>query len=57
MTKRDLTRGDILRLSAEAQLDPRTVERAIKRGVEKMQAAVDKDRLRAAAIKLKIKIE
>ena len=57
MVKQEIKRADILRLAAEAQLDPRTVQRAIERGVSKMQAAVDKDRLRAAAIKLKIKIE
>jgi hypothetical protein len=57
MSKREITRADILRLAAEAQLDPRTVQRALERGVSKMQATVDKDRLRAAAAKLKIKIE
>jgi hypothetical protein len=57
MHKREITRGDVLRLAAEAQLDPRTVKRAIERGVESLQAAVDKDRLRAAAAKLKIKID
>ena len=57
MAKQEIKRADILRLAAEAQLDPRTVQRAIERGVSKMQAAVDKDRLRDAAVKLKIKIE
>lgn len=55
--KQAITRADILRLAAEAQLDPRTVKRAVERGVEKMQAAVDKERLRAAAAKLKVKVE
>ena len=54
---KQVTRADILRLAAEAQLDPRTVKRAVERGVEKLQAAVDKDRLRAAATKLKVRIE
>lgn len=57
MSKREVTRSDILRLAAEAQLDPRTVKRAVDRGVANMQAAVDKERLRAAATKLKIRIE
>lgn len=57
MAKREITRSDILRLAAEAQLDPRTVKRAIERGVEAMQGAVDKERIRAAAAKLKIKLE
>jgi predicted DsbA family dithiol-disulfide isomerase len=57
MAKREISRGDILRLAAEAGLDPRTVKRALERGVEKMQAAVDKERIRAAAVKLGIKIE
>lgn len=55
--KHTVTRADVLRLAAEAQLDPRTVKRAVERGVEKMQATVDKERLRAAATKLKIRIE
>jgi len=55
--KREITRGDVLRLAAEAQIDPRTVKRAVERGVECMRATVDKDRLRAAAAKLKIKVE
>jgi hypothetical protein len=57
MAKREISRGDILRLAAEAQLDPRTVKRALERGVAKMQAAVDKERIRAAATKLGLKIE
>lgn len=57
MAKREITRADILRLAAEAQLDPRTVQRAVERGIGKMQAAVDKERIRAAAAKLKITIE
>jgi len=57
MVKKEISRGDVLRLAAEAQLDPRTVKRAIERGIESLQAAVDKDRLRAAAAKLRIKVE
>lgn len=54
---KNVSRADILRLAAEAQLDPRTVKRAIEQGVDKMQAEFDKERLRAAAAKLKIRIE
>lgn len=53
----EITRADIYRLAAEAQLDPRTVKRALERGIDSMQAAVDKERLRAAATKLKLKVE
>jgi hypothetical protein len=52
-----LSRADILRLAAEAQLDPRTVKRAIEKGIDRMQAEADKGRIRAAAAKLKIRIE
>lgn len=55
--KREFTRKDILKLAAEAELDPRTVKRALERGIDTMQAAVDKERIRAAATKLKITIE
>lgn len=57
MAKREISRGDVLRLAAEAQLDPRTVKRAVARGIEKMKAAVDRERLRVAATKLGIKVE
>ncbi len=53
-----ISRTETLRLAAEAQLDPRTVKRAVEvRGVKEMQAEVDRERLRAAAQKLKIRIE
>lgn len=41
----------ILRLAAEAQLDPRTVKRAVEHGLASLKAAVDKDRLTIAAKK------
>jgi hypothetical protein len=47
-----ITRSDILRLAAEAELDPRTVKRAVDRGVDTLRAEVDRDRIRAAAEKL-----
>ena len=55
--KREISRRDILRLAAETDLDPRTVKRAVERGIDQMQATVDKERIRAAAKKLKIAIE
>jgi uncharacterized protein (UPF0147 family) len=57
MSKKTINRSDILRLAAEAQLDPRTVKRALEKGIDRMQTEVDKSRIRAAAAKLKIKIE
>jgi hypothetical protein len=47
-----LSRVDILRLAAEAQIDPRTVKRAIDHGVDALKAHVDRDRIRVAAKKL-----
>jgi hypothetical protein len=45
-------RTAILLLAAEAQLDPRTVKHAIEKGISSLRAAVDRERLRAAAKKL-----
>lgn len=47
-----ITRSDILRLAAEAELDPRTVKRAVDRGIDTLRAEVDRSRIRAAADKL-----
>lgn len=52
MKPAELTRGDILRLAAEAQIDPRTVKRAIDHGIDALKAAVDRERIRLAAKKL-----
>lgn len=52
-----LDRTDILRLAAESQLDPRTVRRAILKGVQAIKAEVDRARLRAAAKRLRLSIE
>jgi hypothetical protein len=49
-------RADVLRLAAEAQIDPRTVKRAIEHGVDVLRASVDRDRIRVAAKKLGIKL-
>lgn len=54
--KSTLERVDILRLAAEAQLDPRTVKRAIENGIESLKAEVDRNRLREAAKQLGLKI-
>lgn len=44
----------IARIALEAQLDPRTVKRAIERGIDSLQSAFSKKRLRAALKKLKL---
>ena len=56
-TKQTLNRADIMRLAAETGLDPRTIQRAIDRGVESIRAVVDRERLVAAALKLKLPLE
>lgn len=54
--KKTLSRADILRLAAETGLDVRTVKRAVDRGVESLRAEVDRERLKAAAEKLGVKL-
>jgi hypothetical protein len=51
-----LSRTDILKLAAESGLDPRTVKRAVDRGVDVLRAEVDRERLRAAAVKLGVRL-
>ena len=51
-----LDRADIMRLSAETGLDARTVKRAVEHGVDSLRAEVDKERLKAAAGKLSLKL-
>lgn len=46
----------IMRIALEAQLDPRTVKRAIEKGIDSLQSAHSKARLRAALEKLKVKL-
>lgn len=41
-------------LAAHAELDPRTVKRALEDGIDSLRIARDRDRLRAAAKKLEI---
>ena len=48
-----LDRPTIARIAVEAQLDPRTVKRAIERGLDSMQSDIDRARLRGALKKLK----
>jgi hypothetical protein len=43
----------IQRIALEAQLDPRTVKRALENGIESLQSAFSKARLRDALKKLK----
>jgi len=51
-----LDRTTILRLAVEAQLDPRTVQRAAEKGVSSLKSEFDRQRLRAAADKLAVKL-
>jgi hypothetical protein len=43
-------------LAAHAELDPRTVRRASRDGVDTLRAEIDRDRLREAAKKLGVKL-
>lgn len=52
-----IDRTAILRLAAEAQIDPRTVKRAVENGVASLRAEVDRQRLREAAKRLGLVIE
>lgn len=45
-------RRTILKIAVEAELDPRTVQRALEHGVNQMKSEYDRDRLRACAKKL-----
>ncbi len=49
----ELDRPTIARIALEAQLDPRTVKRAIEHGIDALQSGHSKARLRAALKKLK----
>jgi hypothetical protein len=50
----EVDRPTIARIALEAQLDPRTVKRAIKMGVDSLQSDFAKTRIRAALKKLKL---
>lgn len=56
MATKQATQRDVLRLSAETLLDPRTVKRAIEGGVEKLRAQADRDRILEAAKRLGIRL-
>lgn len=49
-----LDRPTIMRIALEAQIDPRTVKRAIEHGIESLQSDHSKARLRIALKKLKL---
>jgi hypothetical protein len=49
----EIDRPMIARIALEAQLDPRTVKRAIEHGIDSLQSDHSKARLRAALKKLK----
>lgn len=51
-----IDRAGILRLAADAQLDPRTVKRAVEHGIDSLRAEVDRSRLREAANRLGLTI-
>ena len=50
----EVDRPTLMRIALEAQLDPRTVKRAITNGIDSMQSDYDKTRLRTALKKLKL---
>lgn len=49
----EIDRPTLARIALEAQLDPRTVKRAIERGIDSLQSAHSKARLRGALKKMK----
>jgi hypothetical protein len=53
---KELDDQTVMLLAAYAKLDPRTVRRASRDGVDKMRAAKDRENLREAAKKLKVKL-
>jgi len=55
--KTTISRAVILRLAADAGLDPRTVKRAIDKGVDSLQSEAARERLREAAAKHDVKLE
>jgi hypothetical protein len=55
--KLELSKQDILRLAAESELDPRTVQRALSQGLGALKSERDRVRLRAAAERLGIALE
>jgi len=50
----EIDRPTIARIALEAQIDPRTVKRAIEHGIDSLQSDHSKTRLRVALKKLKL---
>lgn len=53
---KELDEKTIKLLAAHAELDPRTVRRAMREGVDALRAERDRDQLREAAKTLKVKL-
>jgi hypothetical protein len=51
-----LKRRDRLRLAGEAELDPRTIERAQVEGVQSIRSESDRERLRKALRRLHLEL-
>jgi len=56
MKQKELDDKTVMLLAAHAELDPRTVRRASRDGIDSMRAAKDRERLRDAAKKLGVKL-
>ena len=54
--KAPLDRPTLLRLAGEAELDPRTVKRAVEHGLASLHGEAARNRLRTAAKKLGVKL-
>ena len=50
-------RPTIMRIALEAQLDPRTVKRALERGLASLKSDFDKARLKVAAAKFDVRLK
>ena len=50
----EISKSTITRIALEAQLDPRTVKRAIEKGIDSLLSDYARTRLRAALKKLKL---
>lgn len=56
MRQRTLDTAAVAKLAAEAQVDRRTVQRAVDHGIDALRNGYGKDRLRAAAKKFGIRL-
>jgi hypothetical protein len=50
----EMNRRDRLRLSAESELDVRTIDRAEQEGIKALRSECDRERLKKAAARLRI---